>query len=64
MSNIPNYIQLGDEGVRRAAREMDSAADKMLRAAQYFDETVNKHQRILEEHAERMQAIINPELKS
>jgi len=59
--SIPNFIALGDEGIRRAANHIDDAADKMLRAASYFDETVGRLQRILEEHAEQMRSILNPE---
>lgn len=54
MSGEYGYMQLGDEGVKRAAQQMEYAAEQMNRAASTIWEAVDRLATILaDDRAER-----------
>lgn len=53
---MTEYIHLiGSEEVSRAGVNMSHAAESMQRSVQQFDFSVDRLQRILEEHAQRIE---------
>ena len=51
------YLQ-GAEDVQRAGNAMSSAADDMRRAANQFDETMQQHQRFMDDWLSRFEAAL------
>ncbi len=49
---------IGTEEVVRAARTMAGAAENMLRAAYHIESTIERLQRVLDEHASRVEAAV------
>jgi hypothetical protein len=47
---------LGVEEVERAARNFSGAADQITRAVEYFEHSVTRLERVLDEHARRVEA--------